>query len=103
MLEPAAWGKPVFFGAYTDHCLEVARLLLAAGAGKQVRDGAELTAEMADVLRDRVRLHAMGDGGILSVRTYAKQLTGVGANVPAEFREALEGYYKALEHEGTGK
>ena len=26
-------------------------------------------------------LHAMGEGGILSVRTYAKQLTGVGANV----------------------
>jgi len=61
LLEPAAWGKPVFFGFYTDHCLDVARLLRAAGAGKQVRDGAELTEDIARVLRDRRLLRAMGD------------------------------------------
>ena len=61
LLEPAAWGKPVFFGSYTDHCLDVARLLQAAGAGKQVRDGAELTEDIARVLRDRHLLRAMGD------------------------------------------
>ena len=61
LLEPAAWGKPVFFGSYTDHCLDVARLLLAAGGAKQVRDGAQLAEEMACVLRDPGRLQTMGE------------------------------------------
>jgi 3-deoxy-D-manno-octulosonic-acid transferase len=61
LLEPAAWGKPVFFGSYTDHCLDVARLLLAAGGARQVRDGAQLTEEMARVLRDPGRLQTMGE------------------------------------------
>jgi signal transduction histidine kinase len=34
-------------------------------------------------------LHAMGDAGTLSVRTYSKQLTGVGANVGSSRSESL--------------
>jgi 3-deoxy-D-manno-octulosonic-acid transferase len=73
LLEPAAWGKPVFFGSYTDHCLEVSRLLLAAGGAKQVRDGVELAEEIARVLRDRLALKVMGDGaeGVLRRNTGA--------------------------------
>jgi 3-deoxy-D-manno-octulosonic-acid transferase len=36
LLEPAVWGTPVLFGPYTDHCAEVAALLLEAGGGHRV-------------------------------------------------------------------
>lgn len=61
LLEPARWGKPVFFGPHTDHCAEVAELLLRAGGGIQVHDGQELTAEMARWLRDRSGLQRKGE------------------------------------------
>lgn len=61
LLEPARWGKPVFFGPHTDHCAEVAELLIRAGGGVPVRDGQELAAEMARWLRDRSGLLRMGD------------------------------------------
>ena len=31
LLEPAQWAKPVLFGPYTDHCAEIADLLIQAG------------------------------------------------------------------------
>ena len=43
LLEPPAWGKPVCFGPYTDHCQEVAELLIESGGGIRVRNGQELT------------------------------------------------------------
>ena len=43
LLEPPAWGKPVCFGPYTDHCQEVAELLIESGGGLRVRNGQELT------------------------------------------------------------
>ncbi len=60
LLEPALWGKPVFFGPYTDHCAESADLLLRAGGGVRVRNGTEFAAEVAARLRDRPALHRMG-------------------------------------------
>ena len=60
LLEPALWSKPVFFGPHTDHCAEVAELLVRAGGAVRVRDGAELAAEMAGLLRDRAALRRMG-------------------------------------------
>src|SRR5438093_11676893 len=53
LLEPALWGKPVFFGPHTDHCAEVAELLIRAGGAVRVGDGVELAAKMAGLLRDR--------------------------------------------------
>ncbi|GJL62139.1 MAG: 3-deoxy-D-manno-octulosonic acid transferase [Nitrospirales bacterium] len=42
LLEPARWGVPVFFGPYTDHCAEVARILSDAGGGVEVQNEDEL-------------------------------------------------------------
>lgn len=60
LLEPASWGKPVLFGPHTDHCAEIAALLLEAGGGRQVRDADECAAAVEACLRDRHRLERMG-------------------------------------------
>lgn len=61
LLEPALWGKPVFFGSHTDHCAEIAALLTGVGGGMQVSGGPELTAGMAAQLRDRAAMRRMGE------------------------------------------
>lgn len=60
LLEPAQWAKPVLFGPDTDHCEEVARLLLDAGGGVRIADATELEARTADLLRDESRRREMG-------------------------------------------
>jgi len=49
LLEPALWGKPVLFGPYTDHCAEIAGLLLQAGGGLRVT-GRELATQIERLL-----------------------------------------------------
>jgi 3-deoxy-D-manno-octulosonic-acid transferase len=61
LLEPALWGRPVFFGPHTDHCMEVAGLLTGVGGGMQVPGEHELTAGLAAQLRDRASLLRMGE------------------------------------------
>ena len=39
LLEPPAWGKPVCFGPYTDHCQEIAELLIESGAAFESATG----------------------------------------------------------------
>jgi 3-deoxy-D-manno-octulosonic-acid transferase len=36
LLEPAQWGRPVFFGPYVDHCRDIAHQLLQAGGAIQI-------------------------------------------------------------------
>jgi 3-deoxy-D-manno-octulosonic-acid transferase len=60
LLEPAIWGKPVFFGPHTDHCAQTADLLLRAGGGTRAKDGAELAGHITAVLHDRSALQRMG-------------------------------------------
>jgi 3-deoxy-D-manno-octulosonic-acid transferase len=66
LLEPAFWAKPVLFGPHTDHCVEIANLLVQAGGGRRVTTAEELAAELArlcDQHEERVRMgqaaHAM--------------------------------------------
>jgi 3-deoxy-D-manno-octulosonic-acid transferase len=60
VLEPAVWSIPVFFGPYTDHCFEVAGLLLEAGGARRIQNGEELAMEMSGLLNDRSALQRMG-------------------------------------------
>ena len=60
LLEPAIWAKPVFFGPHTDHCAEIADLLLRAEGGRRATDGAELATHVMAVLNDRPALERMG-------------------------------------------
>lgn len=52
LLEPAAWGKPVLFGPYTDHCLDSARVLQAGGGGVMVSDAERLAAQLTTWLSE---------------------------------------------------
>ncbi len=53
LLEPAAWGTPVCFGPHTDHCQDIAELLLEAGGGIRVRNVRELTDTFLRGMQDR--------------------------------------------------
>ncbi len=60
LLEPAVWGKPVLFGPHTDHCAEVAALLLDAQGGRIVPDAAGLAQGLRELLGDAASLNRMG-------------------------------------------
>jgi 3-deoxy-D-manno-octulosonic-acid transferase len=60
LLEPAVWGKPILFGPYTDHCLEIAQLLLQSGGGRQVTTTGELSGEILRLFGDARERERMG-------------------------------------------
>jgi 3-deoxy-D-manno-octulosonic-acid transferase len=60
LLEPAVWGKPVFFGTHTDHCAEVAELLVAAEGGIRVENADDLARRVSELLLDEPRLTEVG-------------------------------------------
>lgn len=60
LLEPAVWGKPVFFGPHTDHCVEVAELLIGAGGGMRIENAGELASRVIELLHDESQLMQMG-------------------------------------------
>jgi 3-deoxy-D-manno-octulosonic-acid transferase len=60
LLEPARWGKPVYFGPYTDHCLEIAHLLVQAGGGIQVKNAEELSAQLLQAFQNPSLMQRIG-------------------------------------------
>jgi 3-deoxy-D-manno-octulosonic-acid transferase len=60
LLEPARWGKPVYFGPYTDHCSEIAHFLVQAGGGRQVKDAEELCAQLLQAFNNPSLIQHMG-------------------------------------------
>ena len=60
LLEPAQWAKPVLFGPYTDHCAEVADLLIQAGGGRRVLQTEDLTQQVKALFTDDEERERMG-------------------------------------------
>jgi 3-deoxy-D-manno-octulosonic-acid transferase len=63
ILEPVAWGKPVFYGPHMDNFLEASRLLEGVGCGVKVRDRDELLAQLRHFLVNPEELNGMGSKG----------------------------------------
>lgn len=60
LLEPAQWAKPVLFGRYTDHCAEIADLLIQAGGGRQVLQAEELAQQVVTLFSNEHERERMG-------------------------------------------
>ena len=60
LLEPAQWAKPVLFGLYTDHCAEIADLLIQAGGGCRVLHAEDLTQHIMALFSDSEERERMG-------------------------------------------
>jgi len=63
LLEPAYWGKPIFFGPHMENFRDVAQLFSGAGAAIQVRNAHELAHAILKSLRDKDGLRKMGETG----------------------------------------
>ncbi|MCW5206865.1 hypothetical protein VU08_08075, partial [Desulfobulbus sp. F5] len=55
IMEPVRWHRPVCFGPFMQDYQDAAELVLAAGAGFQVRDADELADRLSALLRDKQR------------------------------------------------
>jgi 3-deoxy-D-manno-octulosonic-acid transferase len=60
VMEPAAWGKPLFFGPYMDNYSSIAAALVRSGAAVEVRNGEELAIQIEDLLDHAEKLAEMG-------------------------------------------
>ena len=60
LLEPAQWAKPVLFGLYTDHCAEIADLLIQAGGGRRVLHAEDLAQHIMALFSDSEERERMG-------------------------------------------
>lgn len=80
ILEPAAWGKVVFYGPSMEDFQGEKALLEEAGAGVCVRDGGELLEGMKRILSDPAGLRRRGAEGqrlVLSSRGAAERYAGM--------------------------
>lgn len=74
VLEPAAAAVPVVFGPHTDHVAGPAETLLRAGGGYRVRDAADLTRVVRELLADPSRRRRMTEAAAGVVRANAGAL-----------------------------
>jgi 3-deoxy-D-manno-octulosonic-acid transferase len=63
ILEPVAWGKPVFYGSHMNNFLQASQMLESAGCGIRVQDRGELLARLRHFLANPKELDGMGSKG----------------------------------------
>ncbi|MBS3780970.1 MAG: hypothetical protein KGY41_11295, partial [Desulfovermiculus sp.] len=80
-LEPAAWGKPVFYGPSMEDFLDAREALEAAGGGKTVPDAQTLAEELIEVLKDPQLLQAMGEKARTAVFEHQKAAENHAAHI----------------------
>jgi 3-deoxy-D-manno-octulosonic-acid transferase len=68
ILEPAAWGKPIFFGPYMENYSSIAETAVREGAAIEVRHGAELAGHVARLMDQPAQAAAMGGKASALVR-----------------------------------
>ena len=94
ILEPAAWGKVVFYGPYMDNFLEASQLLEKAGGGIKVRDKDDLLAQLKNFLSNHRQLESMGR----RARAALKNRNEIAIKQAELVKEELEG----IEHRAEG-
>ena len=67
ILEPASWGKPIFFGPHMDHYSAIADTLEREGAAIRVNSGEELARQIERLAQQPDRLAEMGRNAALFV------------------------------------
>jgi 3-deoxy-D-manno-octulosonic-acid transferase len=96
MIEPAGYGAAVLFGPNTQNFRSVVELLLSADAARVVRDGAELTAAVADCLEHPERAREQGRRAqelVLSQQGATLRTVEILASLPGVSPTAKEGAY----------
>ncbi|WP_170180222.1 3-deoxy-D-manno-octulosonic acid transferase [Desulfoglaeba alkanexedens] len=86
IVEPAAWGKPVFYGPHVEKVQTEHQVLAAHGAGIQVSDAGELEARWMHFLDHPDALQAKGAGA----RAAVGKLAGVAEAQAALILEVLK-------------
>jgi 3-deoxy-D-manno-octulosonic-acid transferase len=60
VMEPAAWGKPIFFGPHMEHYSDIASSLEREGAAVRIKDGEDLAIKINRLADDERSMSEMG-------------------------------------------
>jgi len=70
LLEPALYGRPVLFGPHMENFNETSAYFIERGAAIQVSDAADLTRQLARLLRDPAARERMGQAAMAALAAH---------------------------------
>ena len=70
LLEPALHGRPVLFGPHMENFMEASAYFVERGAAIQVSDAADLTRQLARLLRDPAARERMGQAAMTALAAH---------------------------------